>query len=401
MLPPNFFIFPMPRFLQTPTKLSDEATIQAVTKLCQQVQTAQQIPQALIETLSLRNGVLQVVLAIPKNASRQLQPYQNLKQKIETLAKKNPKIKQSLVILSIEKSVEPLAKAMPHNPFAEQKPIPAVKKIVAVASGKGGVGKSTVALNLALALSLLGKKIALLDADIYGPSLPRLTGNQEVKATSTTKPNATTMEKTQMLQPVNFHGIATMSIGYLVSPDKPTIWRGPMVMSALTELLFKVDWAGDAGDAANTGDDKTPIDLLVVDLPPGTGDAQLTLVQRAPLAGIVVVTTPQELALIDAAKAIAMFQQLQIPILGLVENMSYFICDQCDKKHHMFGHNGGKNLAHKWRVDFLGELPLLPDLMLASDMGVAFPIKHPEHAISKSFFNLATMITEKITSHAG
>src|ERR1700761_8696183 len=208
--------------------------------------------------------------------------------------------------------------------------IPGVKNIIAVASGKGGVGKSTVAVNLALSLARLGLKVGLLDADIHGPSLPKLLGIHH-------KPES----DGRKLKPIEKLGLKTMSIGFLVQEDEAMIWRGPMVQSALTQMMNDVLWA--------------PLDVLVLDMPPGTGDAQLTIAQRVPLKGAVIVSTPQDIALIDAKKGIAMFRKTQVPLFGIVENMSVFVCPDCGHEHHIFGHGGARETAANLGVPFLGE----------------------------------------------
>ena len=249
--------------------------------------------------------------------------------------------------------------------------IPGVKHIIAVASGKGGVGKSTVAVNLALSLSRLGLKVGLLDADIYGPSLPRLLDITE-------KPES----DGHTLQPILRHGIKTMSIGFLVKEDEAMIWRGPMVQSALTQMLNDVAWATPGA----------PLDVLVLDMPPGTGDAQLTIAQRVPLKGAVIVSTPQDIALIDARKGIAMFNKTQVPILGLVENMSIFVCPDCGSSHAIFGHGGARQTADKLRVPFLGEIPLVPRIRETSDSGQPVSVSSPDSAEAKAFLDLARQV---------
>jgi len=253
--------------------------------------------------------------------------------------------------------------------------LPGVKHIIAVASGKGGVGKSTVAVNLALSLSRLGLKVGLLDADIYGPSLPRLLNITE-------KPQS----DGHTLLPIERHGIKTMSIGFLVKEDEAMIWRGPMVQSALTQMLNDVAWA--------------PLDVLVLDMPPGTGDAQLTIAQRVPLKGAVIVSTPQDIALIDAKKGIAMFNKTQVPILGVVENMSMFVCPDCGSAHAIFGHGGARETAEKLRVPFLGEIALVPRIRETSDSGQPVSVSAPDSAEAKSFLDLAKQVAVSLETAA-
>ena len=253
--------------------------------------------------------------------------------------------------------------------------IPGVKHIIAVASGKGGVGKSTVAVNLALSLSRLGLKVGLLDADIYGPSLPRLLGITE-------KPES----DGHTLHPIVRHGIKTMSIGFLVKEDEAMIWRGPMVQSALTQMLSDVAWA--------------PLDVLVLDMPPGTGDAQLTIAQRVPLKGAVIVSTPQDIALIDARKGIAMFKKTQVPILGVVENMSMFTCPDCGSNHAIFGHGGARETAEKLGAPFLGEIPLVPRIRETSDAGTPVSVSVPDGPEAKAFLDLAAKVAAALETES-
>ena len=242
------------------------------------------------------------------------------------------------------------------------------ENIIAVASGKGGVGKSTFAVNLAVAMSQLGKKIGILDADIYGPSIPRMIGISG-------RPEASQNKK---LIPLESYGIKCMSIGFLVSVDTPTIWRGPMVMKALEQMFNGVEWG--------------QLDYLIIDLPPGTGDAQLTLAQSSKLSGSIIVSTPQDVALTDARKGINMFKRVNVPILGLVENMSYFICDSCNEKHFIFSNDGAKKEAEKFQIPFLGSLPINKELRIQSDEGRPACIDKPEGEIAKKYFEIAKSI---------
>jgi ATP-binding protein involved in chromosome partitioning len=240
------------------------------------------------------------------------------------------------------------------SPMARQAEIPGISAIIAVASGKGGVGKSTTALNLALGLRDLGLRVGLLDADIYGPSVPRLTGIRD-------KP---TLDDHKKMIPIMKFGLSIMSIGFLVEEETAMIWRGPMVMSAITQMLRDVAWG--------------TLDVLIVDMPPGTGDAQLTLAQNVPLKGAVIVSTPQDLALIDARRGLAMFTKVNVPVLGIVENMSYFQCPECGTRSDIFGHGGARHEAERLGVPFLGEVPLHMSIRAMSDAGTPVVESEPD-----------------------
>jgi len=242
--------------------------------------------------------------------------------------------------------------------------------IIAIASGKGGVGKSTFAVNIAVALNKIGKKVGLLDADIYGPSIPRMMGVSK-------KPKVNENNK---LIPIESFGIKCMSIGFLMDVDTPTIWRGPMVMKALEQMFNSVDWG--------------KLDYLIIDLPPGTGDAQLTLAQSSKLSGSIIISTPQDVALIDARKGINMFKKVNIPILGLIENMSYFICDNCNEKHYIFSTEGAKKESEKFQIPFLGALPIDKDLRIQSDEGKPSCIDNPNGSIAKTYIEIAKKIDQ-------
>jgi ATP-binding protein involved in chromosome partitioning len=248
--------------------------------------------------------------------------------------------------------------------------IPGVAAIIAVASGKGGVGKSTVAVNLALALRDLGLKVGILDADIYGPSMPKLLAIRE-------KPQTAGGTR---LKPIMRYEMPVMSIGFLVEEETPMIWRGPMVMSALTQMLREVEWG--------------TLDVMVVDMPPGTGDAQLTMAQQVPLKGAVIVSTPQDLALIDARRGIAMFRRVNVPVLGIVENMSTFICPHCGTRSDIFGHGGARHEAERLGVPFLGEVPLDMAIREKSDAGQPVVATEPDGARAQSFRAIATRVRD-------
>ncbi|MFT0859498.1 Mrp/NBP35 family ATP-binding protein [Ancylobacter sp. G4_0304] len=261
--------------------------------------------------------------------------------------------------------------AAPADPQKESPGLPGVGAIIAVASGKGGVGKSTLAANLALGLSALGLKVGLLDADIYGPSVPRLMGlkgRPEVQG--------------RIMQPLASWGLKVMSIGFLVEEETPMIWRGPMVMSAISQMLKEVNWA--------------PLDILVVDMPPGTGDAQLTMAQQVPLAGAVIVSTPQDLALIDARRGIAMFEKVNVPVLGVVENMSYFLCPHCGERSDVFGHGGARHEAKRLGVPFLGEVPLHMTIRESSDAGRPVVAASPESREAEIYRTIAASVRDRL-----
>ncbi|MBK5910995.1 Fe-S-binding ATPase [Rhodothalassium salexigens] len=253
--------------------------------------------------------------------------------------------------------------------------IAGVRHIIAVASGKGGVGKSTLSVNLALGLRDLGLKVGIMDADIYGPSLPRMLGiSGEPQSDGKT------------LTPFEAHGVKAMSIGFIVEEDKAMIWRGPMVMTAVTQLLYDVDWA--------------PLDVLVVDMPPGTGDAQLTMAQRVPLSGAVVVSTPQDIALIDARKGIAMFDKVNVPLLGLVENMSYYVCPHCGSRDELFGHGGARATAEARDTPFLGEVPLHLAIREMSDAGTPIVDSQPDSEQAQAFARIAEGVKAQLDARA-
>ncbi|TPL48376.1 Mrp/NBP35 family ATP-binding protein [Mesorhizobium sp. B2-4-6] len=268
----------------------------------------------------------------------------------------------------------------PHAPASQshgKRGVPGIDAIIAVASGKGGVGKSTTAVNLALGLAANGLKVGVLDADIYGPSMPRLLNIHGRPQTVDGK----------VLKPMQNYGLKVMSMGFLVDEETPMIWRGPMVMSALTQMLREVEWG--------------PLDVLVVDMPPGTGDAQLTMAQQVPLAGAVIVSTPQDLALIDARKGLNMFKKVDVPLLGIVENMSYFLAPDTGKRYDIFGHGGARREAERLGVTFLGEVPLEMGIRESSDAGTPVVASKPDGAEAKIYRDIASKVWERVQEERG
>ena len=289
--------------------------------------------------LSIKDGRVYLSIAIDPRQSAAQEP---MRAAAEAAVRKLAGVANALVSLTSEKQMPPPARPKPATPRGLA--IPGISNIIAVASGKGGVGKSTTSVNLALGLLALGWRVGILDADIYGPSVPRLLGLKG-------KPES----DGRSLKPLAAFGLKAMSIGFLVNEEEAMIWRGPMVVSAITQLLRDVTWG--------------ELDCLVVDMPPGTGDAQLSLAQNVPLAGAVIVSTPQDLALIDARRGIAMFRKVEVPVLGIVENMSYFLCPHCGGRSDIFAHGGARQEAAKFGVPFLGEVPLDIRIREQSDSG--------------------------------
>jgi ATP-binding protein involved in chromosome partitioning len=321
------------------------------------------VSAGLVSDIAINGG--EVMFAL--NASPQhMKAMEQLRGVVEQAVKAIPGVTRALVALTAERPAGQAAPAAPARGGA----VTGVKHIIAVASGKGGVGKSTTAINLALGLATLGLKVAVLDADIYGPSMPKLFG-------LTGKPLASDKPGKRMM-PMQRYGLEVASIGFLVDEDTPMIWRGPMVMSALTQLLREVEWS--------------ETDVMVVDMPPGTGDAQLTLAQNTPLSGAVIVSTPQDLALIDARKAINMFKKVSVPLLGIIENMSSFTCTTCGERHDIFGHGGAKAEAERLGVAFLGDVPLDIDVRIRSDKGEPIVATAPHSAHAAIYRSIAAQV---------
>jgi ATP-binding protein involved in chromosome partitioning len=319
------------------------------------------VSAGIVSEIAIDGGTVMFALQAEASHARAFEPVRQAAEKAVLLI---PGVSKAIVALTAERGAGALAPREPGPKAAAaatlKNGIPGIKHMIAVASGKGGVGKSTTAVNLALGLQTLGLRVGILDADVYGPSMPRLLGISG-------KPKAADSGG-KMMMPMEAYGLKVMSIGFLVGEDTPMIWRGPMVMSALMQMLRDVAW----GD----------IDIMVVDMPPGTGDAQLTMAQQTPLAGAVIVSTPQDLALIDARKGLNMFKRVNVPVLGIVENMSYFMCGKCGERHEIFGHGGARAEAVKLGAPFLGEVPLDAQLRALSDAGhpVVAADPHGPHA---------------------
>jgi len=336
----------------------------------------------LISDIVIHGGKVMFSITVDAARANALEP---LREQAAAAVQALPGVESTLVILTAERKGAAGApppprpgRPAPSATSASGKPgIPGVGAIIAVASGKGGVGKSTTAVNIALGLAANGLKVGLLDADIYGPSVPRLLGLSG-------KPET---QDGRTLKPMEAFGIKAMSMGFLVEEETPMIWRGPMVMSALTQMLREVAWA--------------PLDVLVVDMPPGTGDAQLTMAQQVPLAGAVIVSTPQDLALIDARKGLAMFRKVDVPVLGIVENMSYFLCPHCGARSDIFSHGGARHEAERLGVPFLGEVPLDLVIRETSDAGRPIVASAPDGPHARVYRDIATRIGAAIAGGAG
>jgi ATP-binding protein involved in chromosome partitioning len=319
----------------------------------------------MIKDIDITNGavLIQLELPTPAHPSRE-----RIQQMIRESVSELPGV--SVVKFNTTANVRPSGAGQP-----DREPLPGVKNTIAVASGKGGVGKSTVAVNMAIALAQDGAKVGLLDADVYGPSIPIMMGL-----------NTRPMLRGNRIVPLEAFGIRMMSIGFLMDPDKALIWRGPLVAQLITQFLKEVEWG--------------ELDYLVIDLPPGTGDAQLTLVQQIPLTGAVIVTTPQDIALADAIKGLAMFQEVKTTILGIVENMSYFVCPHCGERSEIFGFGGGERTAQRYEVPLLGQIPLEVSIRQGGDIGHPIVVSHPDSPPSEALRAAARQAAIKLAADA-
>ena len=338
----------------------------------------------MVSGIATRGGHVAVTLEVDPARGAALEP---LRQACEQAVRAMPGVLSATAVMTAERSAPKAPPPPPQRPHAHgggqpvpgggRIDVPGVKHIIAVASGKGGVGKSTTAVNLALGLLANGVSTGLLDADIYGPSMPRMLAVKEKPESADGK----------LLKPIEKYGLRTMSIGYIVNEDTPMIWRGPMVSSALEQMLRDVQWG--------------ELDVLVVDMPPGTGDAQLTMAQQVPLAGAVIVSTPQDLALIDARKGLAMFRRVDVPVLGIVENMSYFLAPDTGKRYDIFGHGGARREAEKLGVPFLGEVPLVMAIRETSDAGTPIVVADPDSPSAAAYREIAARTWEGVKSGSG
>ncbi|MBN9670294.1 iron-sulfur cluster carrier protein ApbC [Roseibium aggregatum] len=338
----------------------------------------------LISDVFVSDGRVAFSITVPAERAQELEP---LRQAAEKVVKEVEGVENAMVALTAERApgdarntAQRPAPRQPQRPVREDasaKPgVPGIRHIIAVASGKGGVGKSTTTANLALAMAANGLKVGVLDADIYGPSVPRL-----FKVSGRPEPL-----EGRLLKPLEGYGVKVMSMGFMVEEETPMIWRGPMVISALTQMLREVAWG--------------ELDVLVVDMPPGTGDAQLTMAQQVPLAGAVIVSTPQDLALIDARKGLNMFKRVDVPVLGIVENMSYFLCPDCGSRHDIFSHGGARKEAEHLNVPFLGEIPLTMKIRETSDAGTPIVVSDPEGPVAAIYRDIAAKVVAGIEQSA-
>ena len=324
------------------------------------------VSAGLVTDIAIQGGTVMFALT---TSPQHVKSMEALRGAVEKAVLGIPGVEKAMVALTAERT--PPQPGQPAQPQGQRgSGVPGIKHLIAVASGKGGVGKSTTAVNLALALKSLGLKVAVLDADVYGPSIPKLFG-----LTGKPEPSDAAGKK---MKPMTRYGVEVMSIGFLVPEDTPMIWRGPMVMSALTQLLRETEW----GEA----------DVMVIDMPPGTGDVQLTLAQQTPLAGAVIVSTPQDLALIDARKGLNMFAKVNVPVIGIVENMSYFVCSKCGERHEIFGHGGAREEAERIGVPFLGEIPLDKEVRLRSDSGEPVAATQPDSLHAALYRDVARQV---------
>ncbi|HEY7609316.1 MAG TPA: iron-sulfur cluster carrier protein ApbC [Alphaproteobacteria bacterium] len=348
--------------------VTEDAVLAALRKVVDPARQHDIIALGMVSGLVIKGGNVGFAIEVDPARGKALEP---LRQEAERAVQALPGVTSATVVLTAHRGGPSPQQRAPQQAPAKT-PAPGIRSIIAVASGKGGVGKSTTAANLALALAAEGAVVGLLDADVYGPSMPRMMGVRGRPSTADGK----------TLEPMRNYGIAIMSMGFLVDEETPMIWRGPMVMSAIQQMLRDVNWG--------------ELDILVVDMPPGTGDAQLTLAQQVPLAGAVIVSTPQDIALLDARKGLNMFRKVDVPVLGIIENMSYFACPHCGQRSEIFAHGGARKEAERLGVEFLGEIPLDIAIRETSDSGQPIVVSQPQSPHAKSYRAIAKRLLEKL-----
>ncbi|GAB5432428.1 MAG: Mrp/NBP35 family ATP-binding protein [Epibacterium sp.] len=349
--------------------ITRDAVLDALKTLNDPVSGSDIVAAGIVRALTLEGSTVRFVLEIDPAKSDAYAPVRDQAEAVVSALAGVEKV-SALMTAHSTKAPPDLKPNKPAEPQGPQK-IPGIAKIIAVASGKGGVGKSTVSANLACALAQAGRRVGLLDADVYGPSQPRMLGVSGRPAS----PDGKT------ILPLRNHGVTMMSIGLMTNDDQAVVWRGPMLMGALQQMMMQVQWGA--------------LDVLIVDLPPGTGDVQMTLAQKAQVDGAIVVSTPQDVALIDARKGIDMFHKLNVPIIGLIENMSTHICSNCGHEEHIFGHGGVAAEAEKLNVPLLAEVPLHLDVRLAADGGAPIVVSKPDSAQARAFQDIAAALVER------
>ncbi|MDP6352019.1 MAG: iron-sulfur cluster carrier protein ApbC [Alphaproteobacteria bacterium] len=353
------------------TQVTEQQILDALKQIRDPGRGQDVVALGMISGIVIKDRNVGFAIEIDPAAAEAMEP---VRQACEEAVRMVPGVLSATAVLTAEREPAP-APAQQPGPGAKAA-LPGIDAVVAVASGKGGVGKSTVAVNLALGMAANGLEVGVLDADIYGPSMPRMLGIAG-RAVSTDG---------KTLDPIESYGVKCMSIGLLVEEETPMIWRGPMVQGALEQMLRDVRWG--------------PLDVMVVDMPPGTGDAQLTMAQRVPLAGAVIVSTPQDIALLDARKGLAMFRRVEVPVLGFVENMSYYLCPNCGTRAEIFSHGGAREAAAALGVDFLGEVPLDMEIRETSDDGRPIVVSRPDSPHAKVFREIATRVADQLAGDA-
>ncbi|MHA1536409.1 MAG: iron-sulfur cluster carrier protein ApbC [Alphaproteobacteria bacterium] len=357
--------------------VSEKQVIKALKKIREPASGKDIVALGMVDGLVVREGNVGFSIVVDPAQGAALEPLRKAAEEA-VLALKGV-VSVTAVLTAESAGASPQAGPPPGPPQPAPEPrkaiAPGIKSIIAIASGKGGVGKSTTTVNLALALALAagGARVGILDADVYGPSMPRMLG---ITGQPTTQGN--------ILMPMENYGLKVMSMGFLVDEDTPMIWRGPMVMGALEQMLRDVEWG--------------ELDILLIDMPPGTGDAQLTIAQKVPLAGAVIVSTPQDIALLDARRGLNMFRKVEVPVLGIIENMSTFVCPECGHESHIFSHGGARQEAEKLGIDFLGEIPLVIEIRETSDSGRPIVVSNSGSVHAKAYMAIAEKIAAKLES---